>query len=72
MGRDIEGNNRGLIAVKPRNILRETEENSETSVMIAVVSAEIRREHFPNINLVLYCYTIGPIGPERRKVKNLN
>jgi hypothetical protein len=71
MGNDIEGNTRGLIAVKYRNVPRETKENHETSVMI-VVPAEIRTEHFPNINIVLYCCIIGYIGPERLKVKNLH
>jgi hypothetical protein len=72
MGWDIERNKRGLMTVESRNVLGETKENHETSVMIAAVFAEIRTEHFPNINLVLYCYTIGPIGPERVKLKKLH
>jgi hypothetical protein len=71
MGKDIQGNSRGLIAVKSRNVLGEAKENRETSVMIAVVPSDIRTEHFPNINVVLYCCIIGPIGSERVKLKNL-
>jgi hypothetical protein len=72
MGKDIGRIGRGLIAIKSRYMLEETKRNHETSVMIAVVHAEIRTEHFPNINIVIYCCIIGAIGPERVKLKNLH